>query len=221
MTKHIISVFSELQSHIERLSHSSHPHLIDVDVALDKTKKLYEELLIMQHTLALEPTKKVEESTVKPEKIIASKPVKEFVPELDMAFEFEAAEVEQPAEEQVSPPQSNPEVPHGSANTATESAEKKPAIAEKPSIAPPNDLSTKLSKTPIANIAAAIGINDRFLFIKELFNNNADTYNATMVVLNSLQSFADATNYIRNHFEWDEEQTAVQQFLSIVERRYL
>ncbi|MDO9613168.1 MAG: hypothetical protein Q7J86_01415, partial [Bacteroidota bacterium] len=39
-------------------------------------------------------------------------------------------------------------------------------------------MESKLSNSPITSLRAAIGLNDRFLFIREIFNNNSEKYNA-------------------------------------------
>ncbi len=39
-----------------------------------------------------------------------------------------------------------------------------------------NDVPDYLKSKPLANLSQAIGINDRFLFIRELFNGNSESY---------------------------------------------
>ena len=39
------------------------------------------------------------------------------------------------------------------------------------------DLSARLKSKPITNLSDAIGLNDRFLFIREVFEGNKDAYN--------------------------------------------
>ena len=84
-----------------------------------------------------------------------------------------------------------------------------------------NDVSSRIGLKPISDIKAAIGIGDRFLYIRELFAGNNDTFEETIVYLNSLQSFEDAYNHLSSTFKWDETQQTVSSFLNVVKRRYL
>lgn len=83
------------------------------------------------------------------------------------------------------------------------------------------DLGSKLGRTPIPEIMKAIGINNQFRFRSELFQKNQDLFTETVAVLNGLSSFDEAMAYLKKNFNWDYENPAVVEFLSIVERRYL
>jgi len=75
--------------------------------------------------------------------------------------------------------------------------------------------------TRVNDVAKAISINDRLLFIKELFGK-AEIFTQTVKHLNGLQSFDEAQRYLAETFpHWDNESSAVQLFLSIIHRRYL
>jgi hypothetical protein len=77
-------------------------------------------------------------------------------------------------------------------------------------------------RQPIRDIAKAIAINDRFLFIRELFENDAALYSQTINKLNTMSSLEDAKKHIQAVVKnWDETSEPAQLFLSIVQRRYL
>ena len=84
-----------------------------------------------------------------------------------------------------------------------------------------DDLSTKLKSKPITNIADAIGINDKFIFIKELFNGNENKYNETIEELNSATNFNDAYNYLMGNFNWDMDNSLVQILLDLIRRKLI
>jgi hypothetical protein len=84
-----------------------------------------------------------------------------------------------------------------------------------------SDLSSRLQSKPIKNIPAAIGINDKFLFIKELFKGDAETYAETIKILELAPSFNDAFNYLDARFGWDPDDTVVQKLLDLVRRRHI
>ncbi len=84
-----------------------------------------------------------------------------------------------------------------------------------------DDLSTKLKAKPITNIADAIGINDKFIFIKELFGGNENKYIKTIEVLNNATNFNDAYNYIVGNFNWDMDSSLVQILLDLIRRKLI
>jgi hypothetical protein len=83
------------------------------------------------------------------------------------------------------------------------------------------DLSSRIQAKPIADIAAAIGINERFLYIRELFNNDTRKYEKAVQVLNSAANFNDAYNYMIREFTWDMDSELVQELLEIVRRKFI
>lgn len=74
---------------------------------------------------------------------------------------------------------------------------------------------------PVSDIRSAIGVGDRFLFIRELFDGNTDLFDETITNLNNLQSLEDAKNYLSSRFHWDGADSTVESFLNIVKRRYV
>lgn len=82
------------------------------------------------------------------------------------------------------------------------------------------DLSKKMQSQPVSDIATVIGLNDKFLFTKELFNNDTDLYNQTINKLNKANDFNNAIQYIDSNFKWDFEDPAVQKFLELIRRRF-
>jgi 5'-deoxynucleotidase YfbR-like HD superfamily hydrolase len=86
-------------------------------------------------------------------------------------------------------------------------------------------LAQKHAKKAIADIERSIGLNQRFSFIKNLFENNKEAYNDAVKKLNSCASFLEADDYIHNvlmpKYKWDENTVHVIKFIDIIERRYL
>jgi hypothetical protein len=75
--------------------------------------------------------------------------------------------------------------------------------------------------TPVANLPRAIGINDRFRFIKELFGGDSDLYNETIKRLDTIGSLVSAIAYIESNFSWDKNNDSVKQLISLIRRRYM
>ncbi len=78
-----------------------------------------------------------------------------------------------------------------------------------------------MQSKPLNNINHAVGINDRFLYQKELFNNDKDLYKLTIERINNAESYEQAMDYLNSNFEWDEESATTQKFLELVKRKFL
>lgn len=72
----------------------------------------------------------------------------------------------------------------------------------------------------VADIRQAISIGDRFLYQRELFEQNAELMQRTLNELDQLHSFAEAMDYINAHFHWDQESNTYQQFIVTMHRRF-
>lgn len=83
------------------------------------------------------------------------------------------------------------------------------------------DLASVLQSKPIKNIESAIGLNDKFLFVRELFKGDAELYTKTIARLNAASDFNDAYNFINNHFNWDMDSFPVQKLLELVRRKLI
>ncbi len=78
----------------------------------------------------------------------------------------------------------------------------------------------KLSDRPFSSIRAAIGINDRFLFTRELFDGNPERYTQAVTKLDSLRNINEAVVYLRENFKWKKNETSLK-FIDLVKRRFL
>ncbi len=90
-----------------------------------------------------------------------------------------------------------------------------------------NELSDRLSKSPIHDLSKALGINDKHLVVNELFNNQIEDFQETIDVLNAKYSFDDAKTYLVRHvidkYKWlDEEKLdRAREFIKLIERRFI
>lgn len=76
-----------------------------------------------------------------------------------------------------------------------------------------------LKSKPITSLSEAIGINDKFLFIREIFNGNSDLYNKTIINLDNSSCFDDARTIIMD-YTGNEENDVVRQLLELVKRKF-
>lgn len=77
-------------------------------------------------------------------------------------------------------------------------------------------------KTPpaIVDLKRGISLNDRFLFQRELFNNNRQNMNESMDKLSTFDTFEEAENFLRNNKVWDFEDPIVLDFLSVIKKGF-
>lgn len=85
-------------------------------------------------------------------------------------------------------------------------------------------LADKINLTPISDIKSAIGINEKFQFINELFEGSAQLYNEAIALLNNCTG-AEAARTLFHDYQirnnWDPANKAFLRFREYVERRYL
>ncbi len=74
---------------------------------------------------------------------------------------------------------------------------------------------------PVENLMSAIAINDRFTFIRELFNGDSPAFEHAIRVINEASNFNDAYNYMIQNYDWDMDSDAVQLLLDIIRRKYI
>ncbi len=81
-------------------------------------------------------------------------------------------------------------------------------------------LQENLNKTKLTNIQSAIGINDQFLFIRELFDNNTEEYKASINYINSQDNYDETISHLKKSQQWDHENDTVIQFFNLIKRRF-
>ena len=93
-------------------------------------------------------------------------------------------------------------------------------------IAKPTDktVAGQATRQPVSNIKAAIGINEKFAYLKELFKNNVNDYNEALEKLNNFESYAEAEDFfqeLKAKYAWDPESKSFQGLADLLNRRYL
>ena len=79
---------------------------------------------------------------------------------------------------------------------------------------------TDLPGSPVRNIISAISLNDRVLMINKLFREDPQLFQQTLSDLNAMGSFADAENYVSEHFsDWKMDSEPVYRFMMAVRRK--
>jgi hypothetical protein len=76
-----------------------------------------------------------------------------------------------------------------------------------------------LKTRPITSLTEAIGLNDKFLFIREIFHGNHNDYNAALLRLEDAENLTDARAVIMSYTGDNSESEAVMQLLNLVKRK--
>jgi len=85
-------------------------------------------------------------------------------------------------------------------------------------------IGSKMQNNAINDIRKAIGLNEKFLFINELFSGNNDAFNIHIDKLNNCENTKQANMYLENlsqEYHWEAENTVKEKFYQIVERRFI
>ena len=86
------------------------------------------------------------------------------------------------------------------------------------------EVSQKLQDVPIKDLRKAIGINDRYLYINELFNGDEAMFERSVKTLNQFSILPEAEFWIQRELRiklgWKEDNFLVQQFVQLVRRRF-
>jgi len=81
------------------------------------------------------------------------------------------------------------------------------------------DVTEILKSKPINSLRSAIGLNDKFLMMREIFNGDKDKYEKTIAKLEDVASIADAKAIISEYSNPDYENEALVLLLDLVKRK--
>ncbi|MFT3981618.1 MAG: hypothetical protein QM687_14180 [Ferruginibacter sp.] len=88
-----------------------------------------------------------------------------------------------------------------------------------------NELFDSFADTPIRDLKKAIGINDKFLFVNELFRGDETMYERSIKTINGFSIYPEAEYWIKRELKlklgWDDRADVVKQFDQLVKRRFL
>lgn len=75
-------------------------------------------------------------------------------------------------------------------------------------------------RTALVDLKRGLSLNDRFLFQRELFQNNRQAMDGLMGELAALGSYEEAEEYLRESTAWDFESPTVNEFLSFIRQGF-
>lgn len=84
-----------------------------------------------------------------------------------------------------------------------------------------DDVMEILKTKRVTSLAEAIGVNDKFLFIREIFDGNQGTYDQAILKLESAGNLDDALAIILSYTGDNTENEAIHQLLDVIKRKLL
>jgi hypothetical protein len=87
-----------------------------------------------------------------------------------------------------------------------------------------NEIGSSIKTTPIKDLRKAIGINDRYVFISELFRGDETMYERSIKTINGFNVYGEAELWIKRELKlklaWLDENEIVRLFDQLVKRRF-
>lgn len=252
MPEHInnLNLAQNIQDALVKLQNgeSSINHLEDMVV---QARELYERLLVLRFK-AYELKVRPEKMLYSNEKLITdsidtslpSEKIEEIIPkEDDTPFDFslfgevekqtesttssaEETDIFVPSEASIGPKidEVHIEAPESNASATSKTQTSAASLLDKLSNNGSSErLGDKLKNTKLESITSAFTLNDRIRFTKNLFDNNGDTFNAAIQLLDAQKGIIEARDLVQDYasrYEWDMEDKNSVDFIELIERRY-
>ena len=233
--KHTIEILTKDIQDIEKLvgnlQNSEDGYAIELDLALSKLRNVYDILTMIKadrwNEMFSPPAEAIESTEFGKEPEQFSEPEQATEPEQTT----EPEQVNEP--EQITEPEQTTEPEQASElNSTIAPGEKKEAeiLAEKFSAESSinenlagqrgQDKQKPRQSWTFTAISGTIGINDRFLIIRELLNGDSERFNNLIKSLEGAGNYQDAINLLEEEFSGSVEHEGIEILAGLVKRRY-
>ncbi len=195
LRKEIAALINSIKDHSDNIGDKPHIQQLELEVILQKIKKLYELSIVFNHINTVG-----EEKT--PETVA---PVESPVTEAIQATSTSETE--------------NGKSKQGVIDLFSEQSTDNNNTKEKQD----TNVSEKFQRSRIENLKLAIGINEKFQFVNELFDGNTNEYHAAIDQLNAFSDSDEANIYLNNLqgiYQWNMEHPVMRNFMDLVKRRF-
>lgn len=213
---------------LDQLAAEPGTHVAEVELARSRVHSAKEMLRLLPLLNAAKPEKSVVEATIADTGKEAAEQSATVPKAPEKAVEKEAAEAPVEAEvkklvketeEQAAAIQKQQEA--AKAILADRFGNNTGTIAEKISTEKHDEVMTSvLHSKPIKDIASAIGINDRFYYIRELFSGDSLAYQDTIKRLDSASSLGEAMKILDDSTVMGSDPAAQSAFVDVVRRKF-
>jgi len=197
------------------------------------------ETLQPKEEVVAEPQKKITESpqlsTEKVEEKMPEKPAK-AIEVIQEKVTLEVIETKEEPEENKPEPEAIIEPPQAKIEVSIEnqaevksnfdlfSDSSQATISDKFTGQDEQSLADKMQQTKVTDLRQSVGINEKFLFINELFNGDMGRYNKVIDELNELKTLKGVQTFlleIKIQNQWDDELEAYLKLKDLAERKFI
>ncbi len=195
--------------------------LEELNEMLENSRDVYERLTVLRYKALLEK-KEIAEELVS-ENVSSQEEIEEKVEESSFAFKFD---IENEESLDISPNQKNLIDEINEIGTDSAPVSEETSVNDKYALTPDKEesLAEKLTKTKITDLKDGIALNQKFLFMNDLFSGEKIEYDKALDKLNNCETMVEAKAYLSSEIEskhnWDNESSSVQQFISLLERKF-
>jgi hypothetical protein len=233
LKKEIDALIDSIKKQADRMNTEENLSKIELELFHHKIQKLYEKSILIHQFPAFEE---------KPFVSYPASPAEEVKPALPFRYSKEESPQEEkspqppiapiPKQEPIQEPVMNQkaEIPEPQKPVETKpaadlfgstiQAESKMTIRIKNE----KDKTPRIARKPIPDLKVAVGLNDKFRFINDLFHGNSTEYHIALNQINTCNGFEEADIYItniRDIYQWKDDNEVVAIFLDLVQRRFL
>jgi len=216
----------DIEKLVAKLQNYQEGSTLEIDLALAKMRNVYDVLTLIREDMREQSGKRATTPAAEPvpePPVVEKEPEK---PEPPVAEKEPEKPVEPPAEEpaaeesKVENTESQAMKTRGNAEILAEKFLAGSSINENLATSRTPDMDSKVVGKPIDNIGRNIGINDRFLIIRELFGGDADTYGRLVQELDQAGSADAARKILYDRFPENGDHEGVMILAGLVKRRY-
>jgi hypothetical protein len=208
----------EVSALLDQLAVTPGAHIAEIELARSRVHSATDMLKLLPQLIEVpvpqETKQAVAAPSVQPAVEVKAEVKPEMKPEAKHEVKAEAS------------PEAKPEV---KAEVAAEKS--KPILADKfsaaetigkkaSSVKQDDVITSVMHNKPISDIGAAIGINDKFYFIRELFSGDTRAYQDTIKRLNSSVSLGEAMKILDENTVMGSDPGAQSSFVDIVRRKF-
>jgi hypothetical protein len=103
--------------------------------------------------------------------------------------------------------------------------EKRLTVNQKISAQLGNKAGAELHIQPVTDLKTAITLNEKLLYVKDLFNGYSLAYSEAIEILNRFKTFEEADQYLKNNYaiknNWESKPETTEKFYGLLRRRYV
>ncbi|WPU97961.1 hypothetical protein SNE26_18200 [Mucilaginibacter sp. cycad4] len=87
-----------------------------------------------------------------------------------------------------------------------------------------NNATSTTAELPVTDLKSAINLNDKLLYIKDLFNGYSLAYSEAIEIVNRFNTFEEAERFLKTNYvvknNWESKASTADKFYALLKRRY-